>query len=399
MATDHLAERQPKSTGPATEAFNRADVTLSNWRTTPYSRWSFQNVSEIIPSAVIAGSRAARPQPAPVALSSLATVEFADTDGVTMTLADFLTTSETDELVVMRAGTIVAEWSTAHSDPSRPHIIFSVSKSLTGLLAGILAGKGLLSFDKLIGEYVPEVAGSAYADATVQQLFDMEISSNFVEDYLDSSGGFERYRRATRWNPDIPGDPAPDLSSFLCGIGKGDGPHGDKHAYRSPNTDLAGIVLERAAGVRFASLMSNELWKPMGAVSGAMVTVDRIGTARAAGGISTAPRDLALVGDLVRRQGGGVVPARFVSDLWSRSRRGAWAKGDQLELFPEGSYRNYWYETGNGELAAIGIHGQWIWIHPETETVIVKLSSQTLPVEPALDHAIIRMMRAICAAA
>ncbi len=399
MATDHLAERQPKSTGPATEAFGRADVTLSNWRTTPYSRWSFQNVGEIIPSALIAGSRFGQRQSEAFGLGDLAIVEFADTDGVTTTLADFLAASETDELVVMRAGTIVAEWSAAHSDPSRPHIIFSVSKSLTGLLAGILVGKGLLSFDKLIGEYVPEVAGSAYADATVQQLFDMEISSNFVEDYLDSSGGFERYRRATRWNPDIPEDPAPDLHGFICSIRKGDGPHGEKHAYRSPNTDLAGIVLERAAGARFASLMSDHLWRPMGAVSDAMVTVDRIGTVRAAGGISTTPRDLALVGDLVRRQGGGVVPARFVSNLWSRTRRDAWAMGDQLELFPEGSYRNYWYETGNGELAAIGIHGQWIWIHPATETVIVKLSSQTLPVYPALDHAIIRMMRAVCTAA
>ena len=92
----------------------------------------------------------------------------------------------------MRQGRIIAEWSAGHSDPALPHIIFSVSKSLTALLAGILAGKGLLSFGKPVVDYVPEAAGSAYADATVQQLFDMEISVDFVEDYLDTSGGFDR---------------------------------------------------------------------------------------------------------------------------------------------------------------------------------------------------------------
>jgi CubicO group peptidase (beta-lactamase class C family) len=378
--------------------FSRADVALSNWRTAPYSRWSFQNVSEIVPSAVITAARKQEPVDHP-GLGPLATCRLESVDGGASLLEDFLAASETDELVVMRDGRIIAEWSAVHSDPSRPHIIFSVSKSLTGLLAGILAGKGMLSFEKPIVHYVPEVAGSAYADATVQQLFDMEISVDFIEHYLDTSGGFELYRRATGWHPDKADDPSPDLRRFIADIGKGAGAHGEKHAYRSPNTDLAGIVLERAAGDRFASLLGHHLWRPMGAGADAMVTVDRIGTARAAGGISATPRDLALVGELVRKQGSGIVPSGFVADLWSRKRRGAWVDGDQLELFPEGSYRNYWYETGNGELAAIGIHGQWIWIDPTTATVIVKLSSQALPVDPILDHAVLAMMRAICTAA
>ncbi|MFK0333572.1 serine hydrolase domain-containing protein [Rhizobium sp. NPDC090275] len=375
--------------------FNRADVTLANWRTVPYSRWSFEHVSEIVPSAIIPGTRGGKAAE-PIGLDALSGVSLSGLEDAPSSLPDFLTESETDELVVMKDGRVIADWSAPHSDPSCPHIIFSVSKSLTGLLAGILADEDLLSFESPISRYVPEVAGSAYADATVQQLFDMEISVDFVESYLDTSGGFERYRRSTGWNPEKPGDPAPDLKRFICSIGKGGGSHGERHAYRSPNTDLAGIVLERAAGARFASLLSDHLWKAIGAGADAMVTVDRIGTARAAGGMSATARDLALLGDLVRRRGAGIVSEDFIADLWSRKRREAWKNGDQLELFPDGSYRNYWYETGAGELAAIGIHGQWIWIHPESETVIVKLSSQRLPVDPALDQAIVRMMRAIC---
>ncbi|KQY45785.1 serine hydrolase [Rhizobium sp. Root483D2] len=373
--------------------FKRSDITLSNWRTAPFSKWAFENVSEIVPSAVItAKAKAAEP---PLDLSGLGDLNVTGIDGTSQPLTAFLAESETDELVVMRQGRIIAEWSAGHSDPALPHIIFSVSKSLTALLAGILAGKGLLSFTKPVVEYVPEASGSAYADATVQQLFDMEISVDFVEDYLDTSGGFDRYRRATGWNPDRPDSPAPDLKSFICSIGKGSWNHGEKHAYRSPNTDLAGIVVERAAGGRLAKLLSDHLWQPMGAGSNAMITVDRIGTARAAGGMSATARDLALVGELVRKQGAGLIPQSFIDDLWTGGSREAWKNGDQATLFPDGSYRNYWYETGAGELAAIGIHGQWIWVDPASQTVIVKLSSQTLPVDAERDQAIVGMLRQV----
>ncbi|WP_426231644.1 serine hydrolase domain-containing protein [Pararhizobium sp. DWP3-4] len=377
--------------------FKRSDVTLANWRTAPFSQWSFQNVSEVVPSAVI---KAKGEGEAPsLNLGGLEDLQVPGIDGTVQSLKEFLTASETDELLVMRNGRIVAEWSADHSNPARPHIIFSVSKSLTALLAGILAGKGLLSFDKLVIDYVPEASGSAYADATVQQLFDMEISVDFVEDYLDTSGGFDRYRRATGWNPDRPDSPAPDLNSFICSIGKGDWRHGEKHSYRSPNTDLAGIVLERAGGGRLPSLLSDHLWQPMGAGCDAMITVDRIGTARAAGGMSATARDLALTGELVRTRGAGLIAEKFIDDLWTGGSRDAWKNGDQTSLFPSGSYRNYWYETGEGELAAIGIHGQWIWVDPATSTVVVKLSSQTLPVDAELDQATVCMLRTVSRAA
>jgi CubicO group peptidase (beta-lactamase class C family) len=377
--------------------FNRSDVTLANWRISPYSQWAFQNVSEIVPSALIPALRSN--ETPGIGLGSLAALEVQGVADQAMPLDAFLSESETDELVVMREGEIVAEWSASHSHRERPHIIFSVSKSLTALLAGVLAGKGLLSFERPIADYVPEVAGSAYADATVQQLFDMEISVDFVEDYLDKSGGFDRYRRATGWNPDKPEDPAPALKSFICSIAKGDWGHGEKHAYRSPDTDLAGIVLERAGGDRYSALMSEYLWKPLRAASDAMVTVDRAGTARAAGGISATARDLARVGELVRKGGNGIVPEAFIADLWTGGNREAWRSGDQTTLFPAGSYRNFWYDTGGGELAAIGIHGQWIWIDPAHAKVAVKLSSQALPVDPDLDQAVVRMLRTVAAAA
>ncbi len=380
----------------AGHGFSRSEVTLANWRNRPFSAWSFQNVNEVVPSAVIAGN--AIPEGPALPLGALGDLQVRNAAGVPVPLAAFLAESQTDSFVVMRGSVIVGEWYAPTCDRLRPHLVFSVSKSITGILTGILQDQGILSADDAVVRHVPEAAGSAYGDATLRHLLDMEVALDFNEDYLDKTGGFDRYRRATGWNPQSPDEPSTDLKSFLCTIQKTKGDHGRVHLYRSPNTDMAGLVLERAAGKRIADLISELIWKPMGACSDAFVTVDKIGTARTAGGISVTPRDLARFGDMVRLDGKGVVSASWIKDIRTGGSREAWRIGDQADHFPGGSYRSYWYETGQGELAAIGIHGQWIWIDHETETVIVKQSCQELPTSAPLDHAISAMMRAVARA-
>jgi CubicO group peptidase (beta-lactamase class C family) len=41
------------------------------------------------------------------------------------------------------------------------------------------------------------------------------------------------------------------------------------------------------------------------------------------------------------------------------------------------------------------IHGQWVWIDPARDTIIVKFSSQAHPVDAGLDKAVIHMLRAV----
>ncbi len=375
--------------------FTRADVTLANWRTRPFSSWSFQNASELVPSATI---RSARKLEAPMRdLGMFSELMVRDLAGRSLRLPEFLASSDTDALVIMRSGKIVGEWSAAHNDTLKPHLVFSISKSITGLLAGILVGQGALALDHVVAKHVPEAAGSAYGDLSVRDLLNMQVSIDFEEVYLDKNGAFDRYRRAMLWNPDRADDPAPDLKSFLCSLPKAAHAHGTQHAYRSPNVDMAAIVLENAAGGRFAELVSRLLWQPMGAHSDAQITVDRVGNSRASGGISMTARDLARVGELVRTGGAGVVPESWIADLWAGGDRDIWAAGDQGYAYPCGSYRNYWYDTGTGELAALGIHGQWLWIDPKTETVIVRQSAEADPINDAVDSTVAAVMRAIAA--
>ena len=95
-----------------------------------------------------------------------------------------------------------------------PHILMSVSKSLLGLLAGVVAAGGDLEPERPVTAYIPEVAGTAYRGATIRRLLDMRAGVAFDEDYLASSGAIIAYRKAANWNPLDPGDHPSDLRSF-----------------------------------------------------------------------------------------------------------------------------------------------------------------------------------------
>lgn len=367
-----------------------AQVTLANWRLPPFNRWSFHNVRQIVPSAAIyAGSQAASFSQERHPVERLA---FHGPDGQEWTVGRMLEATMTDGFMVLQRGKLVAESYAAGQRPETPHIVFSVSKSITGSLAGVLVERGQLDPDAPVTTYIPEAAGSAYGDCTVRHVLDMTVSIDFVEDYLDTTGDFARYRVATGWNP-VPDGMAPlDLRGFLVTLKRGAAPHGRKFHYVSPNSDLLGWILERASGTPFPELMSNALWRPMGAEFDAYVTVDRLGAPRTAGGVCVTLRDLARFGELMRRdgmaEGRQVLPKSWVDDIRSNGDPEAWRLGATPGFLPGGRYRSKWYMTGNahGAFCAIGIHDQWIYVDPAAEVVIAKQSSQPVPSDPQMDQ-------------
>jgi CubicO group peptidase (beta-lactamase class C family) len=369
--------------------FARSDVTIENWRTAPYNRWSFQNVGEMVPTAEIAAPTDAPEAPAGDLGALLG--ETVVTDAGSETIAAFLERTHTDAFVALKGGKVVGEYNAPHMTPGGRHIIFSISKSLTAILAGSLQADGLLDPAAPVTKYIPEAAGSAFADATVQHVLDMTTTIDFEELYLDPESAFARYRRSTLWNPNTNGPDSEKLLAFMMTIGKGAGEHGEVFRYRSPNSDLLGVIVERASGLRYADLMVERLWAPLGAKRGGRITVDGEGSARAAGGISVTARDLARVGEMMRNggvyEGRRILPESWVKDTATGGDREAWKKGDFAFLMPNGSYRNKWYQTGfEGEpYCGIGIHGQWLYVDPANEVVLVKMSSQPLPVDDEMD--------------
>jgi CubicO group peptidase (beta-lactamase class C family) len=367
------------------------ELNLSNWRQPPNNRWAFHHVREIVPTELIArGVGVSKLDPVPV--DSVAGVIVSGPGGEDWSLQDWLEVSNSDALLVAHRGKLVHEWYVDAAIETSPHIVFSVSKSITATLAGVLVEQGLLDPAKPVVEYIPELADSGYRDASLQQVLDMVVSIDFKEDYLATSGKFVEYRTATAWHPCSIDSIDQNLHDFLCSLGRAEGDHGQAWQYKSPNSDLLGWVLERAGGERLANLMSRYLWQPMGAEADAYITVDRKGSPRTAGGICVLPRDLLRFGELVRNRGYAngqqVIPERWIRDCSEGGSREAWERGESAKEFPAGSYRNKWYQTGNEHRAmlAIGIHSQWIYINPVTEVSIVKLSSQDEPLRLDLDN-------------
>ena len=119
-------------------------VTLANWRTSPFNKWAFHHVREVVPSAEI------RTDPSRVRdMESGPALEMPaiDSESGPLDFEAFCEQTDTDGLVVLHRGKIVHESYRNGMDPAAPHILMSVSKSMLGLLAGILADKGILDLE------------------------------------------------------------------------------------------------------------------------------------------------------------------------------------------------------------------------------------------------------------
>jgi len=381
--------------------FPRETITLANWRTRPYSFWSFRNVAEMVRSARI---RTVHPAPLPAVANNPELLARPVSTGASHTVADLLTQSQADSFLISKNGKIIAEWHAGNVDRTDPHLIFSISKSITALVAGMLQDQGLLDPDAPVASLVPEAKSSAYADASVQHLLDMRVSLDFDESYL-SEEDYARYRRAMSWNPPSAKGHDEAMLSFLCSLKKADGPHGTDHSYLSPNSDMLGIVLERVTGERFPDLCSRLLWQPLGASADAFITVDTEGAPRTAGGVSCRPHDLLALGQMLidggKANGNQIVSPRWIADMQTGGDEGVWARGTQADFLATGRYRNNWYQVGADSkvFLAAGIHGQFLYCDPDTNTVIVCTSSQHEPQTDAIDQPLLAMFSKLSAEA
>lgn len=362
-------------------------VTLANWRKPPFNKWAFKHVCEIVPSVEIANDRE-NIRELPTASRDFANLSIQGEIGVSG-LESFVHATDTDALVMMHKGKIIYESYQNGMERYTPHILMSVSKSVLGLIVGILVGRGKLDLSTPVTFWIPEAEKTAYAGATLRDLIDMRVGVFFDEDYLKSAGPIIEYRKAQGWDPPAPGEKPGDLRHFFALLTERDGSHNERFHYVSPNTDLLGWIIERATGVRYADLVSELLWRPMGAERSAYITVDRLGAPRCAGGFCASARDLARLGLLLAEGGryGGkqIVPSSWIEDIFTKGDPQAWDAGDFVKYFPQMDihYRSKWYVLrGDAPMAfGVGVFGQNLFVDPKNEIVIAKFSSQALPMD------------------
>ena len=376
-------------------------LTLDNWQEGPWNRWAYQHVSHLIPTAQI--SRGAGPiavlERRPLDLSTL---QFERGDGSPVTLHEMLAETYTDGFVVLHDGAIVYERYFNGMTDGTPHIFQSVSKSLTGMLAGILISDGRLDPERPIGDYIPELGDSGYADATVCNALDMLVSVVYSEDYDDPSSEMHRQDRAAAWRPPLPGD-VDGLYQFAATIRK-DAAHGRVFQYCSLTTDVLGWVLSRVSGLTFAELLSREIWARLGCEHDALITVDRFDQPSPSGGICTTVRDLARFGQMVLQDGFAngqqIVPGAWIDDTQFSGDAEAFARNpENAHRASGGAYRNCWWITNDehGTFYGTGIYGQHLWLDPVARVVIAKLSSRPAALDDTLADLTLRAFTAIAA--
>jgi CubicO group peptidase (beta-lactamase class C family) len=378
-------------------------VTLENWQSPPYNRWAFQHVRELIPTARIPHGDGPVWE-LPRAEQDLSAVVFATQATGEMTVGELLDSTYTDGFLVIHQGTILTEQYRNGLRPDAPHLLMSVSKSVTGLVAGALVGRGALDVTAPVESIVPELETTSFRDATVQQLLDMRTGTKYGEDYGDPNSEITVSDRVYLWSPGN-GEPHPkDALEYFATLVNTE-PHGGPFRYRSILTDVLAWVLEKAARKRFPDLVAEELWQPMGAEYNASITVDAHGNALADGGISATLRDAGRIGLLALQRGRAmgarpVVRAEWVDDTVAGAADGprAFRAGDGAKGYPPGAhYRNCWWVT-NPSLPAFnagGIHGQHIFVHGPSQTVVVKLSSWPDPLDAPMRRATMAAAAAI----
>ncbi len=365
-----------KTGGPVSTAprLPRAD-----WDRAPFNRWSFQHIREILPTAPVwrGRGRASRLERRPADLDALS---FLAPDGMPTTVADWLAGSFTDGFIVVHRGRIVFERYFNGMNERTLHLSQSMAKSITGTLAGILAGEGVIDVEAPLTEYLPDLARTAYAGAALRHVLDMTSGVRFTENYEDIGSDIATSDVASSWKPPQPGRTYPaSMWEQVMGLTVKEREHGSLFVYRSIETDVLAFALEAATGKRFVDLVSEHLWSRLGAEEDACFTVDAAGYGLADGGFNATLRDYARFGllhlDAGMANGRQVLPAWWIED--TRKGNPALFGAPYTETLPHGAYRNcFWIEDHRGRAyLARGVFGQMIYIDPDHQMVAVKLSS------------------------
>jgi CubicO group peptidase (beta-lactamase class C family) len=378
MNESATSSRLDPVTGNAGDAPERPS--LADWDRPPFNRWSFRNMTQLFPTAPV--SRGPGPSSAfERRYCSLGQIPLTRFDGSRCVVDDILGETYTDGFIVLHRGAIVSEQYFDGMTPETRHLAQSVSKSMTGCLAGILVARGLIDLDAPVTDYVPELARGGYDGAKLRHLLDMRSGVRFTEDYTDPDAEFVYLDMAAGWKERTRPEAPSSIHDLLVWV-KQERPHGGDVQYRSLETDVVAWVCERAAGLPLNELLSNEIWRWLGAEQDGCFTVDRRGTCLADGGFNATLRDFARFGQMCLDNGffngRQIVPGDWLNGCRHGDVEGFVAHhGVQRDYYPAPAYSRQWWVLDNeaGVHCARGVFGQLIHIDPIHELVAVKLSS------------------------
>jgi CubicO group peptidase (beta-lactamase class C family) len=368
-----------------------ARVDKRNFMGAPLNRWSFQHIGQLLPSIAVPASKHVRELPRQDA--GLAGFEFTSISGRRVTLAQHLAASHTDGFVVLKDGRVAFEHYANGQTPDTRHIMFSVTKSLIGTMAERLVVEGRLDDRLRTDAIIPELAGSAFGDATVRQLMDMAVGIHYREDYEDPLSESSQFGWASGLVAPRAGEmttPPPeyagldDLYAYLPRLKKR-GEHGGFFDYCTAVTEVVAWVIERHTGVACHEMLA-ALWEGIGAERDGFFIADPSGRNVCGAGFNATLRDMARFGQMLLDFGrvgdAQVLPRAVVESLLAGADPAIFAANPEFAPIGPFSYKSQWYVLNGHVLLAIGVHGQQLYVDFDARMVTAKQSSQPAAVSP-----------------
>jgi CubicO group peptidase (beta-lactamase class C family) len=293
--------------------------------------------------------------------------------GEVVDLKGFFEGTRTNAFLVIKNGRIVHETYRNGSDRSTRFIGFSMSKSILATLIGLALHDGHIeNLDDLVTDYLPELKGSGYEGVSIRNVLRMRSGVAWEESYSfgsDSQAATVAENTMVRHN------------YRWCDYAASESTHGvapgSVFNYSTLDTGVLGCVLERAVGKKGGEYMAEKLWQPAGMEADAFWIMDGpepIGREFFGAGVNATLRDFGRFGLMIlnggKANGRQVVPAEWVA--------AATVPDEGYEPTSPGANRGYQYQwwtlPRSNAFLAVGLHNQYIYIDPDNDLVIVKLS-------------------------
>ena len=300
-----------------------------------------------------------------------------DFDGETRDFERFAQDTFTNAMLVLKNGEIVFERYRNRMLPETRHIAFSMTKTITAMLVGIALDKGeITSLDDPAEQYVPQLAGTGYEGVTVRQILQMRSGVDYDERYdfgENPSFAARLHEQAIVMNAMRFADGALETT-------RANEP-GSTFNYSTLDTMVLGWILEEATGQKLEEQLRDRLWAPLGAESDAFILADGppgVGRALNGMGFNATLRDFGRLGQLMLDDGmrgdTRILPEGWVEQMSAMVPTG-------VPVRPGYGFQTWQIDDVPGAYSAVGLAGQFIYVHPQSRTVIVKLSYYP-PVEP-----------------
>ena len=310
-------------------------------------------------------------------------------EGVSYPLKTFMEDTRTLAMVAVKDDVIRYENYFSGGNEATVFSSNSMGKSFVSALMGIAVSEGYVdSVEDPVGKYIPEFAGTELENIPIRACLMMASGINFDED-RDMSGFSMRT---------LMGTPA---MKVIAKYGTQEEPYTYRR-YLSINTEILGQVIVNATGRSLAEYMEEKLWKRIDAAHDAFWTLSN-GTELAMGGLSVSMKDYVRFARLYLHEG-AYNGEQILDREWVR------ASMDVSEEFAKPGANNdaynaigygyqWWIPEGNqGEFMAIGVYGQWIYVNPSKQVIIVKTSADPDFMEPGYELKHVEFFRAVAEA-